>query len=366
MSIPISKCELGEQEEALVLEVLRSGHLAQGPMVERLESAFSDLVGTRHALAMSSGTTALVAAIEALELDPGDEVLTSPFTFAATLNAILESGATATFADVGDDFNLDPTDVAASITERTRVLMPVHLYGLGADMRALTTTASQHGLAIVEDAAQAIGATVGGRAIGSFGIAGCFSLYATKNVTTGEGGVITTDNDAFAARVRLLRNQGSSVRYQYDIPGHNYRMTDVHAAIGIPQMKRLSTTTDRRRENARTLAAACAGLRGVVVPGELPGRDHVWHQFTLRITPEAKLTRDDLAGALAARGIATGIYYPRVVFDYDCYRNHPRVKARPTPRAQAMASEALSLPVHPGLSATDLQQIAQSVTEFLG
>jgi perosamine synthetase len=360
VNIPMSAIYLGAEEEALVLEVLRSGRLAQGPMVERFEAAFCALVGTRHAIATSSGTTALVASIEALQLQPGDEVLTSPFTFAATLNSVLDAGVTATFADIGDDFAIDADLAAAAVTDRTRVLMPVHLYGLPADMVALSRLASDRGLAIVEDAAQAIGATVAGRPVGSFGL-GCFSLYATKNLTTGEGGVVTTDDDVVADHIRLLRNQGSRTRYEYEIPGHNYRMTELQAAIGVPQMTRVDLMTERRRHNAGVLAQAFADLPGVIVPTGLNGREHVWHQFTLRITEGAAIDRDELARALAKRGIASGIYYPRVVFDYACYRNHPNVRSGSVPRAERIAKEVLSLPVHPGLGDDDLRRIVDAV-----
>jgi perosamine synthetase len=238
LPIPITRVRLGEEEERLVLEVLRSGQLAQGPMVERLEHDFARLCGARHAIAVSSGTTALVAALQALGVGPGDEVVTSPFTFAATLNAILETGATARFADIEPTtFTVDPASVRRRLSPRTRVVMPVHLYGQPADMDRLVAIAADHGSAIVEDAAQAHGATVRGRAVGTFGI-GCFSLYATKNVTTGEGGIVTTDDDELAASIRVLRNQGMRTRYSYDVVGHNYRLTDLQAAVGIPQLAR--------------------------------------------------------------------------------------------------------------------------------
>jgi dTDP-4-amino-4,6-dideoxygalactose transaminase len=335
-------------------------------MVERLEAAFCTLVGTRHAIATSSGTTALVAAIEALRLEPGDEVLTSPFTFVATLNAILEAGATATFVDVGDDFTIDAALVDASISPRTRVLLPVHLYGASADLPALSGIAARRELALVEDAAQALGATVAGRPVGSFGIAGCFSLYATKNVTTGEGGVITSNDDAVAHRIRLLRNQGARARYEYEIPGHNFRMTELEAAIGVPQMNRLRVTTQRRRRNAEFLGLACEDLPGVVVPRVVPGREHVWHQFTVRITEHARRNRDEVAAALSSRGIATGVYYPRVVFDYACYRDHPRVRTSSVPVAELMTRQVLSLPVHPSLGSDDLCRIGDAMRELLG
>ncbi len=364
MTVPISSVQLGEDEQQLVLEVLQSGRLAQGPMVARLEEAFTKLIGTRHAVATSSGTTALVAAIEALDLQPGDEVLTSPFTFAATLNAILEAGATATFADIGGDFALDPDAVTASLSPRTRALVPVHLYGLPADMDALSPLADLHGLAVVEDAAQAVGACIGGRAVGSFGL-GCFSLYATKNITTGEGGMITTDDDALADRIRLLRNQGSRVRYQYEIPGHNYRMTELQAAVGIPQMQRFDAMCAKRRSNAEFLLDALVDVPGLVLPSVPEGRTHVWHQFTVRVAEVNGRDRDGLADALAERGIDTGAYYPRVVFDYPCYLDHPNVKVADVPRARAAAAQVLSLPVHPGLDEEQLRTVADAVRAVL-
>ncbi len=251
IDIPISTVRLGADEERLVLEVLRSGHLAQGPMVARLEAGFADVARVRHVVAVSSGTTALVAALQALEVGPGQEVVTSPFTFVATLNAILEVGAAPRFADISlRDFCMDPERVADACTSRTRVLMPVHLYGQPADMGRLVPIAQERSIAVVEDAAQAHGAELDGRAVGSFGL-GCFSLYATKNVTTGEGGLVTTDDEALADRLRLLRNQGMRNRYEYEVPGHNYRLTDLQAAVGIPQLERLATTTSARVNRTR-------------------------------------------------------------------------------------------------------------------
>jgi len=363
--IPISSVAMGAEEEALVLEVLRSGRLAQGPMVERLEAEFGALVGTKHAVAVSSGTAAVVAALEALGVGPGDEVITSPFTFVATLNAILESGATATFVDIGDDFTIAAESVAESIGPATRAVMPVHLYGLPADVATIAAVAQTHGLAIVEDAAQAHGATLDGRPVGSFGV-GCFSLYATKNVTTGEGGIITCDDDEIADRLRLLRNQGMRERYCYEIAGHNYRLTDVQAAIALPQLHRLDQLTERRRANAALLDAELDGIPGLVRPVVPSGRAHVWHQYTVRITPDAPIGRDELAHALLDRGIHTGVYYPRVVFDHACYLEHPRVTAADVPNARAAAREVLSLPVHPGVSERDIAHVASAVRELLG
>jgi dTDP-4-amino-4,6-dideoxygalactose transaminase len=363
--IPITAVDV-QDAESLVAEVLRSGMIAQGPMVKRLEEIFAKIADVDHAVAVNSGTTALVASMQVLDLAPGDEVITSPFTFVATLNAILEAGATARFADIrADDFCVDADAVEAAVGPRTRVLMPVHLYGQTADMGRLAPIAAEHGLAMVEDAAQAIGATFEGQPAGSYGL-GCFSLYATKNVTTAEGGVITTNDATLADRLRVLRNQGMRQRYEYEAAGHNYRMTDLHAAIGIPQLERLADLTDRRQRNAEALGKGLAGIPGLEPPTVLPGRSHVWHQYTVLVTEDAAVDRDELAARLTERGIGNGVYYPRVVFDYDCYRRHPNVVAADVPVASRVADQVLSLPVHPRLSDADLDAIVGAVREVLG
>jgi perosamine synthetase len=363
--IPISTVQIPPETEETVLEVLRSGMLAQGPMVRRFEETFAELVGVRHAVAVNNGTTALVAALQVLDLEPGDEVLTSPFTFVATLNAILEAGATAVFADIRtDDFGLDPAAVEAAIGPRTRVLMPVHLYGQCADLTALAPLAQRLGLRLVEDAAQAHAATIDGRAAGSFGL-GCFSFYGTKNITTGEGGMITTDDDALADRLRVLRNQGMRERYVYEMAGHNYRLTDLQAALAIPQLARIQETTAQRRSNADRLIAGLADLPGLQVPRQLPGRGHVWHQFTALVTDESPVSRDELVVRLGERGVGSGIYYPKLVFDYDCYRDHPRVVTREVPVAASVTERCISLPVHPGLSSADVDTVVSTLRDLM-
>lgn len=363
--IPITVVDVSDAEP-YVLDVLRSGHIAQGPMVARFEESFARAIGVDHAVAVNSGTTALVVALEALDLGEGDEVVTSPFTFAATLNAILEAGATARFADItAEDFCVDPDSVESVIGSRTRVLMPVHLYGQTADMGRLAPVARMHGLAVVEDAAQAVGATFDGHPAGGYGL-GCFSLYATKNVTTAEGGVVTTFDPSLADRLRVLRNQGMRTKYDYERPGHNYRLTDLQAAVGISQLDRLAERTEARRRNAEILTKGLADLPGLCTPQVLPGRTHVWHQYTVRITAEAGISRDEFSLRLAERGVATGVYYPKVVLDHDCYRRHPRVLADEVPVAREVAAQVLSLPVHPWLSDPDLDRIVESVREVLG
>src|SRR5688572_29297970 len=271
--IPITRVVVTPEQEAAVLAVLRSGGLAQGPVVRTLEERFAAHHGVAHAVAVSNGTVALVAALEAVGLGPGDEVITSPFSFVATLNAILESGATVRFAEITDDYTIDPASVAALVGPRTRAIMPVHLYGLPADMDALTSIAAGAGVPLVEDAAQAHSAAIGARKVGSFGV-GCFSLYATKNMHCGEGGLITTSYDALADRLRLLRNQGMRIRYQYEVPGHNWRLTDLQAALAVPQMDTLDVTADTRAANAAALTTGLAGLPGLVTPVVPAGRRH--------------------------------------------------------------------------------------------
>jgi perosamine synthetase len=362
--IPISHVAIGPEEEQSVLEVLRSGMLAQGPKVAALEAAFADVHQVKHVVAVNNGTTALVAAMQALQIGPGDEVITTPFSFVATLNAILEAGARVRFADILDDYTIDPAAVGALIGDRTRVLMPVHLYGLAADLPAISALADRHGLGVVEDAAQAHGASIAGRPVGNLGI-GTFSLYGTKNVMCGEGGLVTTNDDTIADRLRLLRNQGMRARYQYEIPGHNYRLTDVQAAIALPQVHRLEKINAARQANAERLTAGLAGIPGLVLPPVPAARVHVWHQYTVRLTDEAPMGRDEFSAKLTEAGIGNGFYYPRLMHDYDCYRDHPLITVDETPHAAQIATQVVSLPVHPALAEHDLERIVGSVRGIL-
>lgn len=365
--IPISSISFDSRVEELVLEVLRSGMIAQGPMVARLEESFGELIGAKHVVAVNNGTTALAAALEALGIGPGDEVITSPFTFVATINAILQVGATARFADVAvDDFCVRPASVEQLVNGRTAAVLPVHLYGQCADMPALAAVAEQHGLALVEDAAQAHGATIAGRAAGTWGT-GCFSLYATKNLTSGEGGLITTNDDELADRLRVLRNQGMRERYVYEMVGHNYRLTDLQAAVCLPQIARYESNVGQRQRNADRLTDGLRDVPGLTVPEALPGRRHVWHQYTVLIDPiEFGADRGELARSLTERGIGSGIYYPRVAFDYDCYAGLDQIVEDPVPIAEQLASRCLSLPVHAGLDDDAIDRVVAAVRECAG
>lgn len=356
--IPISSVHLGADVESLLLQVVRSGQVAQGPLVAEFEAEFAKLCGVEHAVAVSNGTVSLMAALQASGIGPGDEVLTSPFTFVATLNAILHVGATVRFADIGaDDFLLDPAACGAFAS--VSAVMPVHLYGQMADVPAIVSSISGTPV-VIEDAAQAHGATLRGGGAGSFGV-GSFSFYATKNIATGEGGMVTTSDAGVADTLRLLRNQGMRARYQYVLAGHNFRLTDLQAALGLPQLRRIDKVIESRQRNAATLSEGLAGIDGLVTPMVAEGRSHVWHQYTVRVTSDAAITRDQLAEHLESNGVGCGVYYPRLVHDYDCYRDHPRIVDDPTPVAARVVGEVLSLPVHPNLSESDLATIVETV-----
>jgi dTDP-4-amino-4,6-dideoxygalactose transaminase len=355
--IPLSKPEIGEAEERAVLEVLRSGMLAMGARSQQLEAAWADYCGVKHAVFMANGTVAQEAILRSMGIGPGDEVITVSFSFNATASAILQAGARPVFVDVReDDFTLDPDLVEAAITPRTRAIMPVHLYGLMADMDPLVAIAERHGLAILEDAAQAIGASYQGRRAGAFGPA-MFSLYATKNVMSGEGGMATTDDDALADRIRTYRNHGMRVRYHHDELGTNFKPNDLAAAIGIEQLAAADERTQRRQRNARRLTE---GLDGYLVPIVPEGRGHVWHQYTLRFPGE----RDEVARRLTERGIGNLIYYPVPIHRQDyLQRLIPGAAEQRLPVTDRLAAEVLSIPVRPNLTDAEIDEIILAVRE---
>jgi len=354
--IPISKPFIGEEEKAGVLAVLESGMLAQGKKVAALEEAFAAICGTKHAVATSSGTTALHLALLANGIGEGDEVITTAFTFIATVTSILFTGAKPVFVDIDPEtFNLNPALIEQAVTPRTKSILPVHLYGQVCEMEAIQKVADAHGLTIIEDAAQAVGATRHGKKAGSFGT-GCFSLYATKNIMSAEGGMVTTDDDAIAEKVRMLHNQGMKRRYYHDMLGYNFRMTDLHAAIGLAQVNRLDDFTAKRRANAEYLSAH---IKNVITPQVMPGNKHVWHQYTIRIPDK---NRDAAVKQLNDAGIGTGIFYPVPVHRQQFVRQI--VGDVSLPVTEKLANEVISLPVHPQLSAQDLEKIAAEANKL--
>jgi len=355
--IPISKPDLGPAEEEAVLDVLRSGMLAMGRRTAEFEEAWAAYCGVRHAVFMSNGTVALEAILRALGIGPGDEVITVSFTFNATVSAILQAGARPVFVDIrAEDFCIDPDQVEAAVTPHTKAIMPVHLYGLMADMEPLVAIAERHGIPLVEDAAQAHGATYRGRPAGQFGPA-MFSLYATKNLMTGEGGFATTDDDAVADLIRLYRNHGMRVRYHHESLGTNLKPTDLAAALGLAQLARLDERTEQRRRNAARLAE---GLRGYLTPGVPDGREHVWHQYTMRFPGE----RQRVIDGLTERGIGTLIYYPVPVHRQAYLQAYvPGAADLDLPVTDRLADEVLSIPVRPNLSAEELEAVITAIRE---
>jgi perosamine synthetase len=360
--IPLSVPLLGNEEKQAVLEVIDSKQLAQGARVEAFEHGFAEMCGVKHAVATSSGTTALQAAVLAHGIGPGDEVITTPFTFIASANCILFAGAKPVFVDIDEPtYNMDPCLIEEAITPRTKAILPVHLFGYPADMEAIMDIASRHGLVVIEDACQAHGASIHGQKVGSFGT-GCFSFYPTKNITTAEGGIVTTDDDGLADRARLIRSHGQRERYYHESIGYNFRMTEIQGAIGLVQLGKLDKYTAARRANAEYLTHGLRGLalastsRNVITPYEAPGFVHVYHQYTIRV-PEA---RDQLASRLRELGIATGVYYPlpvhkQVAYQKLGYSNH-------LPVAERACQEVLALPVHPALTQQELDCIIEGVS----
>jgi perosamine synthetase len=358
--IPIARPQLGTEEETAVLEVMRSGALAQGARVRAFEEAFAEAMGARFAVATSNGTTALYLALVAHGVGPGDEVITSPLTFIATANAIAQTGARPVMADVDDSLNLDPEAAAALIGPRTKVIMPVHLHGNPADMHAFAKLADRHGLALIQDACQAVGAHIGGQPLGAFGTA-AYSLYATKNITTGEGGMVITNDPKVAETIASLRHQAYSNKpYVHEAIGYNYRMTEMQAAIGVVQLGRLAQITERRRSNAGYYDINIKSSR-FTRPRILPGHEHVYHQYTLRVRPGGDLTRDDVRARLEQAGVSSAVYYPVPVHQQPAYQRHENP---PCPCAEAAALDMLSIPVHPAVSDAEREVVARAVNEL--
>ncbi len=348
--IRLSTPVIGPEEQAAVAAVVASGRLAQGEQVAAFEREFADFCGVEHAVAVSSGTSALHLGLVAAGIGPGDEVVVPSFTFAATANAVVLAGATPVFADIDPvTFCLDPDAVAAALTERTAAIMPVHLFGHPAATDRLGALAARHGLLLLEDAAQAHGATRDGRTTGALGDVAAFSFYATKNMTTGEGGMICTGDAAVAERARLLRNQGMRERYRNEVVGHNARMTDVAAAIGRVQLGRLPGWNEHRRDNAARYDKL---LEGVVVPAVEHGVEHVYHQYTVRVAEG----RERVQERLTAAGVEHGVYYPVPVHRLPSFDSPAHL-----PETERACAEVLSLPVGPLVTSTDVERVAEVI-----
>ena len=353
--VSIAAPELGEAEREGVLDVLDSGMLVAGEVVEQFESEFADYCDTDHAVGTSNGTTALHAALEAVGVEPGDLVVTTPFSFVATANAIRFAGGAPLFADVDEEtFNLDPESVERTIEAAegsVAAIVPVHLYGLPAEMDRLREIADEHDAALVADAAQAHGAEYRGSRVGSLADAATFSFYPTKNMTTGEGGMVTTDDPAIEAELRRFTNHGRPTdgdAYDHVQLGHNFRMTNIAGAIGRAQLEKLPEFVEARRRNAERLDEHLADAP-VETPVEPDGTRHAYHQYTVRTDD-----REALRERLADHGVGSAVYYPRPIPEMKAYE----YTSTSVPVAERLSEEVLSLPVHPGLDEADVAQIA--------
>ncbi len=355
--IYISKPYIGDEEKQAVMGVLDSGMLAMGPRTAQFENEFAKMCAVKHAIAVSSGTTALHIALLANGIGPGDEVITTAFTFIASVNAILYVGAKPVFVDIDEEtFNIDLSQVEKAITPRTKAILPVHLYGQLCDIDQLLAIADKHHLKIIEDACQAVMASYKGKYAGSFGT-GTFSFYATKNMMSGEGGMITTNDDEVAEACRLIRNHGMKVRYYHDMLGYNFRMMDIQAAIGLEQLKRLPGFNEKRRQNA---AYFNASIKSVKTPREKQDYHHIWHQYTVRVNHGRD--RDAAVKQLIEAGIGAGIYYPVPIHHQEYIKE--LVGDVSLPVTEQMSREVISLPVHPMLSQEDLEKIVTEVNKL--
>ena len=357
IKVPIAKPIIGDKEIENVVEVLKSGMIAQGPKVEEFEQKFADWVGAKYGIAVNSGTAALHTALLACDIGEGDEVITTPFTFIASGNAIVYTGAKPVFADIDlKTYTMDPDSIEDLITENTKAILPVQLYGQSADMDRINEIAEKYGLIVIEDAAQAHGATFKGQKVGSMGDMSCFSFYPTKNMTTSEGGIITTDDEDLAEQARIFRAHGASVRYHHDAIGYNFRMTDISAAIGLAQLEKIDEFNNKRIANAAYLNEGLKDVDGIITPYCADDSKHVYHQYTIRVE---KGDRDDWVDIINECGVGTGIHYPIPLYNQPIYKLLD-IDGN-CPNAELAADNVISLPVHPSLTEEDLDLVIEAV-----
>lgn len=359
IKVPIAKPIIGEEEIENVVEVLKSGMIAQGPKVLEFEEKFANWIGAKYGIATNSGTSALHVALLACGIGEGDEVITTPFTFIASGNAIVYTGATPVFADIDlDTYTIDPDSIEDLITDKTKAILPVQLYGQAADMDKIREIAEKHDLKIIEDAAQAHGAEYNGEKVGTLGDMACFSFYPTKNMTTSEGGMITTNDEELAKKAQMFRAHGASERYHHDEIGYNFRMTDIAAAIGLAQLNVIDEFNNKRISNANYLNEQLKDVEGIVTPKSPDNYKHVYHQYTILVE---KGNRDDWVEFLTNKGIGTGIHYPIPLYNQPIYKKLGI--EGDCPLAEKAADNVISLPVHPSLTKEDLDLVVDAVKE---
>ncbi len=361
--IPIANPEITDLEKESVMKVMDSGMLASGPRVKEFNDKFAEYVGADYGIATTSGTTALDVAVKATGLEEGDKVITTPFTFIASCNSLLYSGIEPVFVDIDPlTYNIDSYKFLEKLEEDPDIkgIMPVHLFGQPADMDTIMRLARKYDLIVIEDAAQAHGAEFAGEPVGGIGTAGIFSFYPTKNMTTGEGGIVVTSDKEVADNAKLLINHGLTDRYYHEELGFNYRMTDIAAAIGLEQLKKLDDFNKSRRENAMKLTEGISDLNWLVTPKVAEKRSHVFHQYTIRVINGF---RDDLVEHLEENGIGYGIHYPRLAYQQPIYKKLG-YDSFDCPEAEKASRQVLSLPVHPALSDENINEVIRVLRAF--
>lgn len=366
--VPLVVPHVGEEEVAAVSAVLRSGQLAQGPEVAAFEREFARTIGVAHAVAMNSGTAANHAGLEALGIGDGDEVLATPFTFAATATPIVMQRAVPRFVDIDPrTFNVDPQAMLTAAGPKTRGAVLVDLFGLPVDTRGVSDLRTR-GVRTLEDACQSVGAMRDGRSAGAIGEAASFSFYATKNLMTGEGGMLVTNDDGLAESARRFRQHGQGERYEYLSLGYNYRMTDVAAAIGRVQLGRLEDISRARRANAAFYDAELAGVPGLTTPLVPAGAEHAYHQYSILIDPERTpngCNRDDVRARLSEHNIGSGIYYPKPLHLHPLFARYG-YGLGDFPVAERVSRQILALPIHPHLDRMQLETVVHALREIVG
>jgi perosamine synthetase len=361
VQIPVARPAIGQDEISAVTAVLESGMLAAGERVAEFEKKFADYCGTTHAVAINNGTAALHAALLAADIGAGDEVIVPTFSFIATASAVSMTGAKPIFVDVNEQtFEIDPVQAEAGVTPKTKAIIGVHLFGQPFDVPGILEVCESHNLTLIEDAAQAQGAMYNGKKTGGFGQFGCFSFYATKNMTTGEGGMVTTSDKSYNDRLRLLINHGQSEKYLHTRLGYNYRMTDVAAAIGIVQLRKLDKFNMRRRKNAEYYDKNIS-VKGLITPSTAPGMHHVYHQYVIRLTDEFPMKRADFIEYLKVKGIGTAVHYPIPIHHQPVYARANEPDSCPV--STRLASSVLSIPVHPLLDQKELAYICDAINQ---
>ena len=364
MEILLASPNIGEEEAQAAYDVVKSGWLNEGKKVECFENNFAEFIGTNHAVAFFNGTVALHSVLTALKLGPGDEVIVPSFTFISTANSVIFTGAKPVFADIDENtFNISPDDTNEKISPRTRAIIPVHYGGQAADMKQLCEIADDRNLLVIEDAAEAHGATYRDHKVGTFGKAGMFSFTPTKNITTGEGGIITTNDEKLSGRLRLLRNHGQISPYHHIILGYNYRMTEVQAAIGIEQLKKLPGIISIKQKNQEYMTKKLSSIKGLTPPFVPADRKHVYMLYTIKIDEKITgVSRDTFMRELQKKGIMTKIYFPPVHMQ-PFYRDIGYDDK--LPGTEKIFYSVCSLPCHSKLTKIELDYIVNSVKEII-